>query len=261
MYNELTGKVAVITGGSTGIGAAVAERLGQEKMLVVINYLNNDQEAQALQQKIQQAGGMAALYKGDISDEQHAQKVIEFALSHFGKLDVLINNAGIEMQALSHEVDLQHWQKVLDVNLTSYFLTARAAIKYFLQHKVKGSIINMSSVHEIIPWPTFVSYAVSKGGVRMLTQSLALEYAAFGIRVNGIGPGAIDTPINHEKMSDPEQVAKLKKMIPLQHVGQPSDIANAVAWLISQQAAYVTGITLFVDGGMTLYPSFQGGEG
>ncbi|WP_146741334.1 SDR family oxidoreductase, partial [Lonsdalea populi] len=151
--------------------------------------------------------------------------------------------------------------QVISVNLTSYFLTAKIAIQYFLKNNIQGAIINMSSVHEQIPWPTFASYAASKGGVKLLTQTLALEYADKGIRINGIGPGAINTPINKEKMNDPEKRAALEKMIPMKRAGEPEEIASVTAWLASEQASYVTGITLFADGGMTLYPSFQGGQG
>lgn len=261
MYQDLHGKVAIITGGSSGIGAAVAERLGQEGMSVVINYHSNKDDAQKVANIVEQSGGKAVIYQGDISDELHANQVIETALDSFGRLDLLVNNAGIEFQKPTHEVDLAQWEQVISVNLTSFFFTAKAAINYFIKHNIKGSIINMSSVHEIIPWPTFVSYAASKGGVRMLTKSLALEYAPYGIRVNSIGPGAIETPINHEKLQDEQKRAALEKMIPMGNIGQPEEVAAAAAWLASSQASYVTGITLFIDGGMTLYPSFQGGEG
>lgn len=261
MYQDLYAKVAVVTGASSGIGAEVAKRLGKEGMKVVINYHSDDEAAKQVAETVEKAGGKAVIYRGDISDEKHASQVINFAIETFGQLDLLVNNAGIEIQKPSHEVELDNWKKVIDVNLTGFFLTSKSAIDYFLKHKIKGSIINMSSVHEIIPWPTFASYAASKGGVRMLTKSLALEYAPHGIRINNIGPGAIETPINKEKLTDKAKLAALQKMIPMARVGKTDDIANAVAWLASSQAAYITGITLFIDGGMTLYPSFQGGEG
>ncbi len=261
MYQDLKGKVAIVTGGSSGIGTEVVERLAREGMKVVINYLSDTEAATEVANKAISAGGEAIIYKGDISDEQHANQIIIAALDTFGRLDLLVNNAGIEIQKPTHKVELADWEKVISVNLTSFFLTSKAAIDYFIENNIKGSIINMSSVHEIIPWPTFASYAASKGGVRMLTKSLALEYAPHGIRINSVGPGAIETPINHEKLQDKEKRAALEKMIPMDRIGQPHEVAAAVAWLASSEAAYITGITLFIDGGMTLYPSFQGGEG
>ncbi len=146
---------------------------------------------------------------------------------------------------------------MIDVNLTGYFLGARAALKHFLAHNIKGNIINMSSVHEQIPWPRFAHYAASKGGVKLLNETMAMEYAPQGIRINAIGPGAINTPINQEKMNDPAQKAALEKIIPMSFAGEPEVVASAAAWLASAESSYVTGITLFVDGGMTLYPSFM----
>lgn len=261
MFNDLQGKVAIVTGASKGIGAAIAKRFGAEKVNVVVCYRSDDDGANEVAKSIEQSGGKAVLFKGDISLEAHTQKVLETAIDTFGRLDILVNNAGIEKQMPSHEATLDDWNQVISVNLTSYFLTAKIAIQYFLKNNIQGTVINMSSVHEQIPWPTFASYAASKGGVKLLTQTLALEYADKGIRINGIGPGAINTPINKEKMNDPEKRAALEKMIPMKRAGEPEEIANVTAWLASEQASYVTGITLFADGGMTLYPSFQGGQG
>ncbi len=262
MYHDLQGKVAVVTGSSRGIGAAVVTRLAQEGMNVVINYHSDENEAQALADSLNKHGkGKAIIFGGDISDEKIAHNFIYKAIDHFGQLDLLINNAGIETQTPSHAVNLEDWRKIIDINLTSYFLTARSALKYFVENKIKGNIINMSSVHEVIPWPTFASYAASKGGVRMLTQSLALEYAHYGIRINAIGPGAINTPINKEKMQDDALRKELEEMIPMKYAAEPEAVANVAAWLASEQSTYITGQTIFIDGGMTLYPSFQGRKG
>lgn len=262
MFTDLQGKVAAVTGSSRGIGAAIVTRLVEEGMNVVINYHSDKEEAQALADKLNGLkSGKTAIFGGDISDENTAHDFVTAAIDHFGKLDLLINNAGIETQNPTHRISLDDWRRIIDVNLTSFFLTGRSALNYFLENDVKGNIINVSSVHEIIPWPTFASYSASKGGVRMLTQSLALEYAAKGIRVNAIGPGAINTPMNQDKMSDETLRVELETLIPMKYVAEPEVVANVAAWLASDQSAYITGQTIFVDGGMTLYPSFEGGKG
>jgi len=261
MYESLKGKVAIVTGGSMGIGEAIVRRYAEEGMRVVINYRSHPEEAKKIAESIKEQGGEALIVQGDVSKEDDMINLVKETIAHFGQLDVFVNNAGIEMPSASHEMSLEDWQKVIDVNLTGAFLGAREALKYFVEHDVKGSIINMSSVHEIIPWPTFVHYAASKGGVKLMTQTLAMEYAPKGIRVNAIGPGAINTPINAEKFEDPEQRKEVESMIPMGNIGKPEEISAVAAWLASDEASYVTGITLFADGGMTLYPSFQAGRG
>lgn len=261
MFEDLKGKVAVVTGSSKGIGSAIAERFGREGVNVVINYHSDEAGARLQVENIQKMGARAVAVQGDTAREETAALLTEAALKNFGRLDIFVNNAGMEKAAPSHEMSLENWQRIIDVNLTGFFLGARAALKHFVSQKIKGNIINLSSVHECIPWPTFVHYAASKGGVKMLTQTLALEYAPLGIRVNALGPGAINTPINKEKMKDPAAKAALEKIIPMGYVAEPEQIANAAAWLASEQSSYVTGITMFIDGGMTLYPSFQGGNG
>ncbi len=261
MYQDLCGKVAIVTGGSGGLGAAICRRFADEKMSLVIHYHSNEKAANQLVNEIVNKGGKAISFQGDILEEETMQKLVNTALDQFQHLDIFVNNAGIEDPAPSHEMTLENWQKIIDINLTGYFLGARSALAYFVKNKIKGNIINLSSVHEIIPWPTFVHYAASKGGLRMMTQTLALEYAQLGIRVNAIGAGAINTPINKEKMHDPFKKAELEGMIPVGYIGEPDSIANAAAWLASSQSEYVTGITLFVDGGLTLYPSFREGKG
>lgn len=261
MYSDLKGKVAIVTGASKGIGAEIAERFGREGVNVVVNYNSDKAGANRVVSAIIAAGSQAVAVQGDMSREESAQLLLDAAVNHFGRLDIMVNNAGMEVPAPSHEMTLENWQRIIDVNLTGYFLGARAALKYFVDNKIKGNVINLSSVHEQIPWPTFAHYAASKGGIKMLNQTLALEYAPLGIRVNAIGPGAINTPINKEKMNDPEKKAALEKIIPMGYAGEPKVVSSAAAWLASSESSYVTGITLFVDGGMTLYPSFMNGNG
>lgn len=243
MYSDLAGKVVVITGSATGLGRAMGVRFAKEKAKVVINYRSRESEAHDVLEEIKKVGGEA------------------IAVKEFGTLDVMINNAGIENAVPSHEMPLEDWNKVIHTNLTGAFLGSREAIKYFVENDIKGSVINMSSVHEKIPWPLFVHYAASKGGIKLMTETLALEYAPKGIRVNNIGPGAINTPINAEKFADPKKRADVESMIPMGYIGKPEEIAAVATWLASSEASYVTGITLFADGGMTLYPSFQAGRG
>lgn len=261
MYNDLKGKVAVVTGGSKGIGNAIARRLSEEKMKVVINYYSDKKGAEETVADLKKIGGEAVAVQADVSSEEGIQALLDAAVSNFGELDLWINNAGMENQVPTHELTLDDWNKVIDVNLTGVFLGSKAALNHFLEHDKKGNIINLSSVHERIPWPTFAHYSASKAGVKGFNETIALEYAHKGIRVNSIAPGAINTPINAEKFEDEKQKAATLKMIPLNYIGKPEEVAAAAAWLASNESSYVTGITLFVDGGMSLYPSFEKGEG
>jgi len=261
MYKDLEGKVVVITGSSTGLGKAMAIRFATEKAKVVVNYRSKEEEANSVLEEIKKVGGEAIAVKGDVTVESDVINLVQSAIKEFGKLDVMINNAGMENPVSSHEMSLSDWNKVIDTNLTGAFLGSREAIKYFVENDIKGTVINMSSVHEKIPWPLFVHYAASKGGMKLMTETLALEYAPKGIRVNNIGPGAINTLINAEKFADPEQRADVESKIPMGYIGEPEEIAAVAAWLASSEASYVTGITLFADGGMTQYPSFQAGRG
>lgn len=261
MYSDLEGKVIVITGASTGLGKAMALRFGEEKAKVIVNFRSDENEANAVVEGIKKAGGDAIAVKGDVTVEEDVINLVQTAVNKFGTLDVMINNAGIENPVASHEMPLSDWNRVINTNLTGAFLGSREAIKYFVENDIKGSVINMSSVHEMIPWPLFVHYAASKGGIKLMTQTLALEYAPKGIRINNIGPGAINTPINAEKFADPAKRADVESMVPMGYIGKPEEIAAVAAWLASSQASYVTGITLFADGGMTLYPDFQAGRG
>ena len=261
MFDDLRGKTVVVTGSSKGLGAAIARRFGAEGMNVVVNYHTDEEGARETMRAIEDAGGAAAAVRADVSTEEGVRALYEAAMFSFDGLDVWVNNAGVEHPMVSDQKSLEDWNRTIDVNLTGVFAGCQCALRHFLEYDMRGAIINLSSVHEVIPWPHFADYAASKAGVGMLTKTLALEYADRGIRVNAIGPGAINTPINAKKFADPEARAATEKLIPQRRIGEPEDVAAAAAWLASQQAKYVTGITLFVDGGMTLYPGFQFGEG
>ncbi|QCT00897.1 glucose 1-dehydrogenase [Paenibacillus algicola] len=261
MYGDLQGKTVIVTGASSGIGKAIALRFGKEKANVVMTYNSNPDPMEEMIAEIKETGGQAVAVQANVSQEEDIRKLISTAHEHFGALHVMVNNAGIENEVPSEKLSLDDWKKVIDVNLTGAFLGSREAISYMLEHGIEGSVINMSSVHEVIPWPHFVHYAASKGGVKLMTETLALEFAPKGIRVNNIGPGAIYTPINQEKFDDPESRKSVEAMIPMGYIGKPEQIASVAAWLASSESSYVTGITLFADGGMTKYPSFQGGNG
>lgn len=261
MYQDLAEKVAVVTGGSKGIGNAIARRLAAEKMAVVINYHSDKEGAEETVAELEKAGGKAVAVHADVGTEEGIQALLDAAVFKFGGLDLWVNNAGMENQVSTHELSLEDWNKVINVNLTGVFLGSKAAINHFLETGKKGNIINLSSVHEVIPWPTFAHYTASKGGVKMFTKTIAMEYAHKGIRVNAIAPGAIKTPINAEKFDDPTEKETTLNMIPINSLGEPEDVAAAAAWLASTESKYVTGTSLFVDGGMSLYPSFEEGKG
>ncbi len=261
MYEDLKGKVAVVTGGSKGIGHAIAERFGKEGMSVVINYHGDQKGAESAAKAVEDNGGRAAIVQADVSTEDGTKKLLDAAIQNFGQLDVWINNAGMEIKSPTHELSLDDWNKVTAIDQTGVFLGSKTALEYFVSNNIKGNIINMSSVHEKIPWPTFASYAAAKGSVKLFTQTIAMEYANQNIRVNAIGPGAINTPINAEKFADKAQYDKTVSMVPMDRIGKPEEVAAGAAWLASDESSYVTGITLFIDGGMTLYPAFKDGEG
>lgn len=261
MYKDLNGKVAVITGGSKGIGNAIAQRFGKEHMKVVINYNSDPEGAQKAMDAVIANGGSGVIVQANVATEGGVQTLLKTALEKFGDLDVWVNNAGMEIKSPTHQLSLADWNKVISVDLTGVFLGSRTALSYFTNHSKQGSIINMSSVHEQIPWPTFAGYAAAKGGVKLFTQTIAMEYAKSGIRVNAIGPGAINTPINAKKFADKAQYDQTVSMVPMNRIGEPDEVAAAAAWLASKESSYVTGVTLFVDGGMTLYPAFKDGQG
>lgn len=252
MYPDLAGKVAVVTGSSKGIGRGIALRYGQERMKVVVNYVSDAEHAHAAVEEILASGGEAIAYRADISKEEEVKQLLEAAISAFGGLDVLVNNAGIQSMFPSHTLSLDEWNRIMNINLTGAFLGCREAIDYMLKHQVQGRIINVSSVHQKIPKPQHAHYAASKGGLRLMTETLALEYASRRIRINTIAPGAIDTPLNEKILGDPVQKNNILSLIPMNRIGESREIAAAAAWLASDESSYITGVTLFVDGGMTL---------
>ncbi len=233
-------------------------------MNVVVNYHSEKHRgaAQELADACNANGRtVAVVVQADISQEEGAQKLLDAALDAFGTVDVWVNNAGIESRYPTHELPLEEWEKVLAVNLTGVFLGSKAALAQFVETGTKGVIVNLSSVHEKVPWPTFAHYTASKGGVKLFSETIALEYAHLGIRVNCIAPGAIETPINAAKFADPKALAQTVNFVPMGTIGTVEQIAAAAAWLASDQSGYVTGQSLFVDGGMSLYPSFERGDG
>ena len=262
----LNSQTALVTGASSGIGAASATALAAAGASVAINYPPGSKAAaEEVTAQIRQAGGTAAAFEADVSKEDHVRRMFAALVAAFGRLDILVANAGLQRDAAVTKMTLDEWRTVLDINLTGQFLCAREAITQFLGQepstvsKAAGKIICMSSVHEVIPWAGHVNYAASKGGVMLMMKSLAQEVAPSKIRVNGIAPGAIKTKINRAAWSAPEKAAELLKLIPYGRIGEPEDIAKAVVWLASDESDYVTGTTLFVDGGMTLYPEFREG--
>lgn len=266
MTKTFENQTALVTGGSSGIGSGIAVALGRAGANVVVNYYKGDEEAVDIVNKIESAGGTAIAIGCDVSDEADVADMFAQTIDRFGTLDVLIANAGIQKDAAIADMTLDQWNRVLQVNLTGQFVCARQAIVQFRKQGIRegvsqamGKIISISSVHEVIPWAGHVNYAASKGGVDMLMKSLALEVAAEKIRVNSIAPGAIATPINQSAWSTPEAKARLLEKIPYDRVGSIEDIGKAAVWLASDESDYVTGTTLFVDGGMTLYPSFVKG--
>jgi glucose 1-dehydrogenase len=265
MMKGLAGKTALITGASSGIGQAIAIRLAQEGCNIAINYRKGAEEAEeteaiAIQKSCQELEGCeikSLVVQGDISQEGDILEMMKVVIDQLGGLDILINNAGIQKECASHEVSAEDFDQVLSINLRGAFLCAREAIRYFLAQSRPGVIINISSVHEVIPRPLYLSYSVSKGGMENLTKTLALEYAGKGIRVNAIAPGATITPINESWVSDPEQKATVESHIPMSRPGTAEEMAAATAFLASDEAAYITGQTLFIDGGLTLYADFR----
>ena len=262
----LDGQRAIVTGANSGIGEAIAKGLAEAGAAVVVNYVSGDERAEQVVAEIREAGGRGFAYKADVSNEEQVQAMFRTACQELGSVDILVSNAGLQQDAPFHEMTLAQWNKVIAVNLTGQFLCAREAVREFLRRGVvpemscsAGKIICLSSVHDVIPWAGHVNYAASKGGVSMFMKTLAQEYADRKIRINAISPGAIKTPINSAAWNTPEAEAALLKLIPYYRVGEPRDIARAAVWLASDHSDYVTGATLYVDGGMTLYPEFREG--
>jgi len=262
----LKGQAALVTGASSGIGKAIALSLGQAGASVVVNYVSGPDDAEAVAAEIRRGGGRASIHAADVGKEDGVAAMFAHAREEFGTVDILVNNAGIQKDAPIDQLSLAQWQRVLDVNLTGQFLCAREAIREFKRRGVRpeiscaaGKIICISSVHEVIPWAGHVNYAASKGGVMLMMKSIAQEVAPWRIRVNSIGPGAIRTPINTSAWNTPEAYAELMKLIPYKRIGEADEIGRAAVWLASDESDYITGTTLFVDGGMTLYPGFSTG--
>jgi len=259
----LKDKNVLITGGSSGIGQAIAVRFAEYGANVAINYLTQPDEAaetedqvHACVAKVQQEGVRDVLVGGDVSKEEDVVRMVGEATAELGGLDILVNNAGIQISRPSEELSSADFDKVIAVNLRGAFMCAREAIGRFLADDKAGSIVNISSVHQLIPKPNYLGYSVSKGGMQNLTRTLALEYAPRGIRVNGVGPGATVTPINRGWIDDPEKRKQVEEHIPMQRAGDADEMAGVTCFLASDDAAYITGQTLFVDGGLTLFPSF-----
>jgi glucose 1-dehydrogenase len=268
----IRGKNVLVTGGSSGIGQAIAIRFGEEGANVAINYRKGVEEAQHTEEVIQErvaaavdscmkqvkeSGVKTLLVQADVSKEDDIQRMFEEVINNFGGIDILINNAGFQIPGNSDEITIDSFDRVLATNLRGAFINAQLAIKHFLAQKKPGVIINVSSVHQLIPKPRFLSYSVSKGGMQNLTRTLALEYASRGIRVNGIGPGATITPINRSWVDDPVKKAQVEQHIPMRRAATSEEMAAVTAFLASSEAGYITGQTIFVDGGLTLFPSFE----
>jgi glucose 1-dehydrogenase len=262
----LQGQTAIVTGGNSGIGKAIAISLGKAGANVVVNYVVKPEEAEEVAAEIRKGGRRAVVAHADVSDEAQVQAMFAAAVREFGTVDILASNAGMERNAPFHEMTVAQWDSVMNVNLRGAFLCAREAVREFLRRGVRpevsvaaGKIIFTSSVHEVIPWAGHVNYAASKGGLMLLMKSLAQEVAEKRIRVNSIAPGAIRTPINQAAWNTPEAYAALMKLVPYKRIGEVEEIGRAAVWLASDFTDYLVGTTLFIDGGMTLYPGFETG--
>jgi glucose 1-dehydrogenase len=263
---KLSGQTALVTGANSGIGEGVAIALGAAGANVIVNYVSKPEAADAVVEKIKESGSNAMAIQADVSKEDQVIGMFQQAIGHFGTIDILVNNAGLQKDAPFHEMTLAQWQLVIDVNLTGQFLCAREAIKEFLRRGVIaersvacGKIICMSSVHEMIPWAGHANYASSKGAIKMLMQTLAQEYGGQKIRVNSICPGAIKTPINTAAWSTPEAYNSLMTLIPYNRIGVPEDIGKLAVFLASDDSDYITGSSIFIDGGMTVFEGFATG--
>lgn len=266
--HELSGQIALVTGAASGIGRATALALAEAGATVVVNHRGPADSPVDVVDEIRRQGGTAVAESADVSSEAAVQAMFARVVERFGTLHILVNNAGLQRDAPSEQLSLADWRTVIDVNLTGQFLCARAAIREYLRRGVQperspaaGKIVCISSVHEHIPWAGHANYAASKGGVKLLVQTLAQEFAGRRIRVNGIAPGAIRTPINRAAWETDTAMADLLSLIPYGRIGAPRDVAQAALWLTSDDSDYVTGTTLIVDGGMSLYPGFGEGGG
>ncbi len=266
VVRSLVGQTALVTGASSGIGRAVAVALGHAGANVVVNYRSERDEAHEVVAEIERCGTRAVAVKADVSDEAEVLALFARTLETFQNLDILVNNAGLQQDAPFHEMTVEQWDTVINVNLRGQFLCAREAVRQFLRQGVRsevsvaaGKILCISSVHDVIPWAGHVNYAASKGGVMLMMKSVAQEVAPHHIRVNSICPGAIRTPINSEAWSTPEAYEELLRLIPYKRIGEPVEIGRAAVWLASDDSDYITGASIYIDGGMTLYPGFEAG--
>jgi glucose 1-dehydrogenase len=266
LVKSLPRQTAIVTGANSGIGRGVAIALGHAGANVVVNYVSREEEATKVVDEIGRCGARAIAVHADVSNEAEVIAMFARAVEAFGAVDILVNNAGLQKDAPFHELTVAAWELVMNVNLKGQFLCAREAVRAFRKQGVRpdvscaaGKIICISSVHDIIPWAGHVNYAASKGGVMMMMKSIAQEVAPYRIRVNSISPGAVRTPINHEAWSTREAYNSLMTLIPYKRIGEPAEIGRAAVWLSSDDSDYITGATIYVDGGMTLYPGFEGG--
>jgi glucose 1-dehydrogenase len=262
----LQGQKAIVTGANSGIGRAIAIALGSAGADVVVNYRDGEDAAMEAVRAISESGSRALAHRADVSREPEVKELFQRAIEHFGTVDILVNNAGLQRDAPFEDLTLEQWNTVIGVNLTGQFLCAREAVREFKRRgvvasvsKAAGKIICISSVHEVIPWAGHVNYAASKGGVMLMMKSLAQEVAPHRIRVNSISPGAIRTPINKSAWSTPEAYESLLRLIPYKRIGEPDDLGKAAIFLASDESDYITGTSMYIDGGMTLYPEFASG--
>lgn len=262
----LKGQRALVTGGSSGIGEGIARGLADAGAAVVVNYFSGEEDAERIVAEIEAEGGEAVAAQGNVSDRDDCTRLFDKAAEAFGGVDIVVANAGIQRDACFTELSLEDWQAVIDVNLTGQFLCSKEAVRRFraqgmneARSSALGKIVFTSSVHQKIPWAGHANYAAAKGGVKLLMETMAQELACEKIRVNAIAPGAIKTPINREAWETPAARERLRELIPYGRIGEPEDIAKAAVWLASDASDYVVGTTLFVDGGMALYPGFRGG--
>ena len=266
IVKNLAGQKALVTGANSGIGKAIALALGHAGADVVVNYVSREEEAAKVVDEVRRCGANAMAFRADVSKEADVQAMFKRAREAFGTLDIVVNNAGLQKDAAFEDLSVDAWDLVMNVNLKGQFLCAREAVRTFKRQGVRkdiscaaGKILCVSSVHDIIPWAGHVNYAASKGGVMMMMKSIAQEVAPFRIRVNSISPGAVRTPINMEAWSTPQAYNSLMSLVPYKRIGEPVDIGRAAVWLASDDSDYVTGATIYVDGGMTLYPGFETG--
>jgi glucose 1-dehydrogenase len=262
----LNGQKALVTGANSGIGKGIAVALAHAGADVVVNYRSNPEVLDAIRSEAERCGSRVIAHQADVSDEGQVREMFRRAVAEFGTLDILVNNAGLQQDAPFERMTLKQWNTVIGVNLTGQFLCAREAVREFKRRGVRkdvscaaGKIVCVSSVHEVIPWAGHVNYAASKGGVMLMMKSIAQEVAPYRIRVNSVCPGAIRTPINRGAWETPGAYADLLRLIPYKRIGEVEDVARVAVWLASDDADYVHGASIFVDGGMTLYPGFDAG--